>query len=176
MKFWCEYPDTKVSPTDRAFDHVGMGVYPDFYGDGYKLPEDWSDGKAISEAITFAMPMQTEYDGFGVQDINETAVTVVLLNAGDGSVVAAQQVKATDYNRDLTAVSDVMAYNNLRAWIEGGELFVESENCAAVEVYTADGRMIYSGYASVGISRHEIGYMNGMLIVRIGERSMKIMH
>lgn len=36
--------------------------------------------------------------------------------------------------------------------------------------------MIYSGYASVGISRHEIGYMNGMLIVRIGERSMKIMH
>ncbi len=82
MKFWCEYPDTKVSPTDRAFDHVGMGVYP----------------------------------------------------------------------------------------------FVESENCAAVEVYTADGRMIYSGYASVGISRHEIGYMNGMLIVRIGERSMKIMH
>lgn len=112
MKFWCEYPDTKVSPTDRAFDHVGMGVYPDFYGDGYKLPEDWSDGKAISEAITFAMPMQTEYDGFGVQDINETAVTVVLLNAGDGSVVAAQQVKATDYNRDLTAVSDVMAYNN----------------------------------------------------------------
>lgn len=153
-----------------------MGVYSDFYGDGYKLPEDWSDGKAISEAITFAMPMQTEYDGFGVQDINETAVTVVLLNAGDGSVVAAQQVKATDYNRDLTAVSDVMAYNNLRAWIEGGELFVESENCAAVEVYTADGRMIYSGYASVGISRHEIGYMNGMLIVRIGERSMKIMH
>lgn len=176
MKFWCEYPDTKVSPTDRAFDHVGMGVYPDFYGDGCKLPEDWSDGKSKSEAITFAMPMQTEYDGFGVQDVNETAVTIVLLNAGDGSVVAAQQVKAADYNRDLTAVSDVMADSDIRAWIEGGELFVESEDCAAVEVYTTDGRMIYSGYASVGISRHEIGDMNGMLIVRIGERSMKIMH
>ncbi len=176
MKFWCEYPDTKVSPTDRAFDHVGMGVYPDFYGDGCKLPEDWSDGKSKSEAITFAMPMQTEYDGFGVQDVNETAVTIVLLNAGDGSVVAAQQVKAADYNRDLTAVSDVMADSDIHAWTEGGELLVESEDCAAVEVFTTDGRMIYSGYASVGISRHEIGDMNGMLIVRIGERSMKIMH
>lgn len=100
----------------------------------------------------------------------------MLLNAGDGSVVAAQQVKAADYNRNLTAVSDVMVDSDIRAWIEGGELLVESENCAAVEVYTADGRMIYSGYASVGISRHDIGDTYGLLIVRIDERSMKIMH
>lgn len=176
MKFWCEYPDTKVSPTDRAFDHVGMGVYPDFYGDGYKLPEDWSDGKAISEAITFAMPMQTEYDGFGVQDINETAVTVALLNAGDGFVVAAQQVKATDYNRDLTAVSDIMADSTARTWMEGDELVVESDENAMMEVYATDGHLIYSGYTSNGLSRHEIGDVNGILIVRIGNKSLKLIH
>lgn len=176
MKFWCEYPDTKVSPTDRAFDHVGMGVYPDFYGDGCKLPEDWSDGKAKSEAITFAMPMQTEYDGFGVQDVNDTAVTIVLLNAGDGSVVAAQQVKAADYNRDLTAVSDIMADSDICAWIEGEELVVESDEDAIIEVYATDGHLIYSGYTSNGLSRHEIGDVNGILIVRIGNRSMKLIH
>ena len=175
MKFWCEYPDTKVSPTDRAFDHVGMGVYPDFYGDGCKLPEDWSDGKSKSEAITFSMPMQTEYDGFGVQDVNETAVTIVLLNAGDGSVVAAQQVKAADYNRDLTAVSDVMTYNDLRAWIEGGELVVESDNDAVLEVYTPDGRHVYSGIAACGVSRHDIGDAYGLLVVKAGGRSLKLM-
>lgn len=176
MKFWCEYPSKKVSPTDRAFDHVGIGVYPDFYGNGCRLPDDWSDGKTKSEEISFVMPMQQEYDGFGVQDVEATAVTVVLLNVGDGSVVAARQVKAADYNRDLTAGNDILADNDMRAWIEGNELVVESDENSEVNVFTADGRMIYSGHVMSGVSRHDISNEHGVLIVRLGDRSLKLLH
>lgn len=176
MKFWCEYPSEKVSPTDRGFDHVGMGVYPDFSGDGCQLPADWSDGKAKSESITFTMPMQQEYDGFGVQDVDKTAVTVVLLNAGDGTVLAAQQVKAADYNRDLSAVSEMKSGSDLRVWLEGDVMMLESDEDVAMEIFTADGRKVYSASAVNGISSHYIGNLHGVLIVKIGTRSMKLLH
>lgn len=175
MKFWCEYPAKVVSPTDHSFDHVGMGVYPDFYGDGCRLPDDWSDGKSKSDVISFEMPMQQEYDGFGVQDIDHTAVMVVLLNAGDGSVVAANQVKACDYNRDLTAVNDVTADSGFEVWIEGCDLVVESSRDGEVKVFTADGRSVYSGRTASGVSRHNIGAARGVLIVSNGERTYKLL-
>lgn len=176
MKFWCEYPSRKVSPSDRGFDHVGMGVYPDFYGEGCQLPSDWSDGKAKSESITFLMPMQKEIDGFGVQDIDKTAVTVVLLNAGDGSVLAAQQVKADDYNRDLAAVSEIESGSDLRVWLEGDVMMLESDEDVRIEVFTADGRKVYSACAKNGISSHYIGDLHGVLILKNGNRTMKLLH
>lgn len=176
MKFWCEYPSDKVSPTDRSFDHVGMGVYPDFSGEKCQLGADWSDGKAKRGSITFSMPMQQEYDKFGVQDVDKTAVTAVLLNAGDGTVVAAQQVKAGDYNRDLSAVSEIESDSDFRIWVDGDIMMLKSDEDVVVEVYTADGRKMYSACAANGISSHYIGNLHGVLIVTVGDHSMKLLN
>lgn len=175
MKFWCEYPNRIVSPTDRGFNHVGMGVYPDFYGNGCRLSDDWSDGKSKSGIISFVMPMQQEYDGFGVQNIDDTAVTVVLLNAGDGSVVAANQVKAPDYNREISGVDGIEDTDEIRVWIENGNIVVEAPTDTDVAVYSADGRIIYTSHTECGVSRHNVGAAEGLLIVRVGDRSMKLL-
>lgn len=107
MKFWCEYPSTKVSPTDMTFNHVAMGIYPDFNGSSYQLTTEWKKGIAENGTISFDMPMQTEENGFGVQDIEKTSVVVLILNPDTGDIVTAAKVNATDYNRELSAIQTI---------------------------------------------------------------------
>ena len=82
------------------FNDVAMGVYPDFDGQDAHLPSDWNKTVRKSESISFIMPMQQEYDGFGVQKIENTAVSVVICQRwGRHGDCAATQVKAKDYKQ-----------------------------------------------------------------------------
>lgn len=97
MQFYCEYPSEKISPTDMSFNHVAMGIYPDFYGSGCPLKSDWSDALSEATEINFTMPMQEEQNGFGVQDVNKTSIVVLILNAKTGAIIAADKKDASTY-------------------------------------------------------------------------------
>lgn len=173
MKFWCEYPSQKVSPSDRMFNDVAMGVYPDFDGYGCHLPSDWNKTLRKSESISFIMPMQQEYDGFGVQKIENTAVSVVLVNGGDGTVIAATQVKAKDYNKQLSGV-EYTVNNDASVRIENNRLIVYTPEVQIIDIFSADGRQLYSGKANAGESALDL-VVDGFLIVRLNNKTFKLL-
>lgn len=173
MKFWCEYPSQKVSPSDRMFNDVAMGVYPDFDGQGCHLPSDWNKTLRKSESISFIMPMQQEYDGFGVQKIENTAVSVVLVNGGDGTVIAATQVKAKDYNKQLSGV-EYTVNNDASVRIENNRLIVYTPEVQIIDIFSADGRQLYSGKADAGESALDL-VVDGFLIVRLNNKTFKLL-
>ena len=173
MKFWCEYPSKEVSPSDRSFNDVAMGIYPDFNGDGCKLPSDWSGSLLKSESISFSMPMQEEYDGFGVQKTENTAVTVILINEGDGSVIAAARVKAEDFNKDLSGV-DGTADDDSYVRLENGRMTVYSADASDLSVFSVDGRTLHIGKVGAGLSVIDID-AEGIVIARLGDTIFKLM-
>ncbi len=174
MKFRCEYPSTKVSPTDRGFKDVAMGIYPDYNGEGCVFSSDWNGNRRETASISFSMPMQQEYDGFGVQNTSETAVTVILLNGNNGEVIAASQVKASDYNRDLTDVKsiDVRELPTIKSYEDGISVCSQSE--AYVRIFTVDGRMHYSGRIEAGESFIEVKE-KGLVVVDVDGSFFKIL-
>lgn len=97
MKFYCEYPSELISPTDLRFNHVAMGIYPDFYGDGFRLRSDWTDGEWDESEISFTMPMQEEVNGFGVQNAEYTSIVVLVFNSRTGEIIAADKMHASAY-------------------------------------------------------------------------------
>lgn len=108
MQFYCEYPAQRISPTDLAFNHVAMGIYPDFNGYGCPLRSDWTDGEAASSEISFIMPMQKETNGFGVQNPADTSVAVLIIDSRTGAIIAADKLNASSY--ETSSVSTPNAY------------------------------------------------------------------
>lgn len=108
MQFYCEYPSEKISPTDMTFNHVAMGIYPDYYGAGCPLKSDWSDAESQESEISFEMPMQEEANGFGVQDAQKTSVVVLIFNARTGEIIAADKMDASSYQMaDVKAIPEI---------------------------------------------------------------------
>lgn len=104
MQFYCEYPAQRISPTDLAFNHVAMGIYPDFNGYGCPLRSDWTDGEATSSEISFTMPMQEEANGFGVQNPADTSVAVLIFDSRTGAIIAADRLDASRYETSAVPV------------------------------------------------------------------------
>ena len=173
MKFWCEYPSKAVSPSDHAFDHVAMGIYPDYYGAGCRLKEDWTSSTHETGTIGFVMPMQQETDGFGVQDVDDTAVIAVLINAADGTVIAASQVKASDYNKDLSGVGCIEDDSDCMLKFENNSIMIDLPKEKAVNVFSLDGTSLFSGKLPAGFSQLNMPAA-GVLIVKIGTKAYKL--
>ena len=105
------YPSEWVSPVDMKFNHVAMGIYPDFFGNGAVLGSNWKSGENISQNISFEMPMQSEENGFGVQNVNKTAVVVMILDYASGEILTADKVEANDYNKEMAVIPLVKELN-----------------------------------------------------------------
>ncbi len=117
--------------------------------------------------------MQQEYDGFGVQKIENTAVSVVLVNGGDGTVIAATQVKAKDYNKQLSGV-EYTVNNDASVRIENNRLIVYTPEVQIIDIFSADGRQLYSGKADAGESALDL-VVDGFLIVRLNNKTFKLL-
>lgn len=97
MQFYCEYPTQFISPTDMTYNHVAMGIYPDFFGNGCPLKSDWTDKDKDESEISFVMPMQEVVDGFGVQNVDNTSVVALIFNGRTGEIIAADKLHASKY-------------------------------------------------------------------------------
>ncbi|MBD5292110.1 MAG: hypothetical protein HDS23_02515 [Bacteroides sp.] len=106
-RFYYEYPSSMVSCIDHPFNHVAMGIFPDF--DGAPLTDTWIVSEPQSGSLSFTMPFQQEKNGFGVQDARQTAVTVMIIDGRNGEIIAAQKVNADDFNHDITAIDRISA-------------------------------------------------------------------
>lgn len=175
MKFWCEYPSKKVSPTDYQFDHIGLGVYPDFRGLDCPVAAIWTIGESYNKRIEFDMPLQQEPNGFGVQDTHHTAVTVVLLRQSDGAVLNAARVEAANYNKQLSTVYDVMGDQCVNLSYEDGLLRIECDAEEIVEVCSITGTLLERWTVGKGISVHNLT-QRGILLVRCAGRNLKIVN
>lgn len=152
MKFWCEYPAEEVSPTDYSFNHIAMGIYPDF--NGQEMKSNWISD--FNSNISFDMPKQQEPNGFGVQDTHATAVTVVLLRKSDGSILTASQVKAELFNQDLAGVEqNVCPESQVKISYKGKDLIIETAEPTAIDIYTLSGIKVAHIDAPDGTSTHK---------------------
>ena len=133
--FYYNYPSEWISPTDKPLNHVAMGIYPDFFGNGAVLGSDWRSGEAISHKISFDMPMQTEEKGFGVQNVNKTAVVVMIMDYSSGEILAADKIDANDYNKEIAHVSS----------------FVNESKENSIHLYNLNGLEIVPSNVSPGI-------------------------
>lgn len=97
MEFYCQYPSEIISPTDMTFNHVALGIYPDFYGNGCQLKSDWTESDSEEKEISFVLPMQVNANGFGVQNIENTSVVALVFNACTGEIIAADKLHASEY-------------------------------------------------------------------------------
>lgn len=107
-RFYYEYPSQIVSCADKPFNHVAMGIYPDFNGDASLLAESWNAYEPQTASISFTMPLQQEKNGFGVQDPHKTAIAILIIDGRNGEIVTARKVEASDYNRDLSDIDPVV--------------------------------------------------------------------
>ncbi|MDE5877864.1 MAG: choice-of-anchor J domain-containing protein [Muribaculaceae bacterium] len=122
MQFYCEYPAQRISPTDLAFNHVAMGIWPDFNGEGCQLRKDWTDGESDSSEISFIMPMQQEANGFGVQNPTDTSVAVLIIDSRTGTIIAADKLNASSYETSSVPTLNANSRTPLRTYyisIEG---------------------------------------------------------
>lgn len=111
MQFYCEYPSQSISPTDISYDHVAMGIWPDFNGEGYSLGGSVDNPDTFQGVIGLDIPMQTEANEFGVQDVEKTSVVVLIFNKADERIIAADKVSFVDFNKDLSKVESLEAEN-----------------------------------------------------------------
>lgn len=116
MQFYCEYPAERISPTDLAFNHVAMGIYPDFNGYGCPLRSDWIDGKTTASEISFTMPMQEVPNGFGVQNPADTSVAVLIFDSRTGAIIAADRLAASDYETSAVPVNTAESSQPIRTY------------------------------------------------------------
>lgn len=112
-RFYYEYPSSQISSADKAFDHVAMGIYPDYNGSGCRMPSDWLSNEPHEGEIEFTMPLQTEKNGFGIQDLNRTAVVVLLFDSRNGEIIGASKVEAKDFNRDISGIDLTSSGSNV---------------------------------------------------------------
>ncbi|MBD5356948.1 MAG: hypothetical protein HDR88_08105 [Bacteroides sp.] len=143
MKFYCEYPAELISPTDMTFNHVAMGIYPDFFGNGCPLRSDWTDGAVDESEISFVMPMQEVADGFGVQNPANTSVVALIFNGRTGEIIAADKAHASTY--EVTGIESIQ------------------EDAAPLRSYFIDMNGVHHAVAPKGVSIKVTEYSDGTI-------------
>lgn len=150
-----------------VYDHVGMGIWPTFSGDAEPIATSWKAFKPEKSSITFEMPMQTEANGFGVQDWKKTSVAVLILNKNTKEIVTGAKMKAADYTVISSGVknADISSDYNITATKQS--IKVAGEPGANVRVYTADGICVASAVMTESEINLENDNFNGLMIVSV---------
>ena len=155
------YIDSKTLP----FNHVGLGIYNDFYGSASSLSTVWKENETQDYSISFDFPMQDAENGFGVQNPELTAIAVLLLDNKTGYIIAGDKIEAKDYMEvGIDEVISEVAGATVVA--QGDSLLINASEGARVEVFTADGRQIGAWTMSADVQSVPCS-AKGALLVRI---------
>lgn len=160
------------------YNHVAMGAWPDYLGNGCPLGVINKDGGEL-QCITFDVPMQNPdwasipeneqkpSDQFGVQDITKTSVVVLILDSKTGDIVYGQKVKYADF--DLAAGVDKVANPaaTFRAVKGANGINVEAAQGAEVNIYTPDGRLLSSTKMAADTASIATNGFRGLVIVSV---------
>lgn len=157
------------------FNHVGLGCWPDWQGNGCPLNNVMKADEPEIYSITFDVPMQTMPNGFGVQDMTKTSVVVIILDGLTGEIVAASKMKYDQFGQYL-GVEEVNTASSLSAKRQGDVILVNGEAGTVAELYSADGRLLARKTLNgAEESIAPIGY-RGLVIVRLSNGNDAYFH
>lgn len=166
LPYWKHYigrTSVSIKARDMVYNHVARALYPSFKGE--LIGTKWEKDQAVEGSLSFTLPKS-------IQDMKNTKINLLMTDA-NGLVV-------TYASKHIESVGiDNVAANDYNACINGSTLVISAEPGATAEVYSADGRKIYSAdmkYSSTGMN---ISGLKGVHIVRIagqnGTKTYKFM-
>lgn len=137
-----EFYSGKESPIPAAemeYNHVAWGIYNDYDGADSNISTSWKAYTPQQYSISFDVPMQEVTNGPGVQNIDNTAVTVILLDGATGHVAGADRMKADEFNgKDPSGIS-AAGMADFRVSLMDGTVCVAGDGEASVEVFSMTG-------------------------------------
>lgn len=152
------YAEGSTYVNDMEYNDVAWGIFNDFYGSGVELPTSWTANTPQEFTISFDLPL-------GIQNIENTAVVVMLLDKATGEIIAAEEIHAADYEN--SSVDEIVNAVNYTAVQKGETIVVNAEPGAKVDIYSVDGIRLGSFEMTDNTYTIENPRFNGMLLVRI---------
>lgn len=150
---------------EMEFDHVAWGIYNDYSGSGSGLSSTWLADVPQQYTITFDVPFPVVAGLPGVQDINHTAVTVILIDGATGQVVGADRMQASEFvGTDGILEIEMPDYNVNR---DGDSIRVEGMGEASVDIFNIAGHPLASGRLRNGACVIPVTASDTPLIVRV---------
>lgn len=132
-----------VIPADEMeYNHVGWGVYNDYDGFGSGISASWKAYTPQRYSITFDVPMQEAPDHAGVQQIGNTAVTVILLDGKTGQVIGADRMEASRYTEGDPTGTETHEISDFRAHRTEAGIIVKTGCEATVELFDMSGHRL----------------------------------
>lgn len=156
-----------ILPSEMEYNHVTWGIFNDYEGTGSDLSNEWKAYTPQQYSITFDIPYQTEKDGAGVQNLANTAVTVILLDGRTGTVIGADRMEAAKYTGDGSGSYAVELPSPFRVSRHDNTILIVGEGKGSVEIYGTDGRMLGRDTIAEGILEIKGDFSISPLIVRI---------
>ena len=158
FKFYAESKNPVLGP-DMVYNHVARGIYPDYAG--LLIEGSYEVGTPYSSEITFDKP----------QDVavwDNIAIIALLINNKTGKIIYANEVDASEFNKDLSDIQAVTTSGseNILIEVSDGKISVNASSAVSVDLFGIDGSL--KGRYSTSEPTLEIpsSRLNGMIIVR----------
>lgn len=147
---------SSISYKNIQYNHVARGAFPSYAGKA--LPQ-LNKQETYSGRVHFNMPSN-------VDDMENTAVVLIIRNASDGKIVAADEIGYDSFTF-TSGVEKVKEDTSIGASISNGQLTIKTEVDSNVDVYTVDGRKLLSAKAEAGDNAYNIGTDCSVVIVNV---------
>ncbi len=159
FKVFCE-GENPIKYDKMVYRHVARGIYPDYYG--MLFNESCVAETPVELTMSMEMPGQVDKQ-------ENTAVILLLLDGDNGKVLSAAEVEAEYFNTDFSGVENTSVAGNMdnKIVLNGNTLTVTSIESSALDIYSADGRKLYSGRVDAGINEVSVSGLSGLMIATL---------
>lgn len=138
------------------YQDVARYFSEDFSGIEGSIPASIHEDEVISHDYTITLPDNI------LNDAN-TELCVLLLNAKNGSILNADRLSLSEYFSGVTAVENDAP---ITLSLEGDNLSVNAPAEVAVEIYSADGRLVRMAELPESGATISMGALKGLYVVK----------
>ncbi|MCM1377410.1 MAG: choice-of-anchor J domain-containing protein [Prevotella sp.] len=147
-----------------VYNHVGRGVFPDFYGN--TIEGAWEGDKARNLSISFKVPET-------IMEWKNTEVIVLVTDKNSNKIVASDIVPVTNFKPGDSAVESV--FDNVANIVaNGSEIIVNANAGSVINVYSVDGTVVYSAKATTDSTVIDASALQGIVIVTVDGQAKKL--
>lgn len=159
FKIFCEGKNP-IAYDMMVYQHVARGIFPDYHG--MLFSEPCQAETPVELSLSMEMPEQ-------VDKPENTAVILLLLDGDNGKILSAAEVEADKFNMDLSGVENAFVPDGTDNMIvlNGNTLSITAAAKSALDIYSADGRKLYSGQVEAGTSEINVSGLSGLMIAAL---------
>lgn len=158
-QYFANFTDRAVNfvPFDEmVYNDVARACYPSINGTPIRSGQ-WNAGETVKGSIGFDIPKS-------VSDPKSLDIVLVLTDAVNGQVLSADRVNITDLTAGVAACG---SDNNVKILKEGELLKILGAAGGSLEIYSADGRLIFSSKVADNSLTIPSANLNGVAIVKV---------